>query len=46
MCESVGYYRAYQSGGYTLHGVGYGFLVDKDAGERSYMDEEVVITRW
>ncbi len=45
LCETLPYYRAYQSGAYTTDGLGYGFLLDKDCGERAYMDEEVVITR-
>ena len=45
LCETLPYYRAYQSGAYTTEGLGYGFLLDKDCGERAYMDEEVVITR-
>ena len=45
LCETLPYYRAFQSGAYTNDGLGYGFLLDKDCGERAYMDEEVVITR-
>ncbi len=45
LCETLPYYRAFQSGAYTVDGLGYGFLLDKDCGERAYMDEEVVITR-
>lgn len=45
LCEALPYYRSYQSGSYTHDGLAYGFLLDKDCGERSYMDEEIVITR-
>ena len=45
LCEALPYYRAFQSGSYTNGNLAYGFLLDKDAGERSYMDEEIVITR-
>lgn len=45
LCETLPYYRAYQSGAYTTEGLAFGFLLDKDCGERAYMDEEIVITR-
>ena len=45
LCETLPYYRAYQSGAYTTEGLALGFLLDKDCGERAYMDEQVVITR-
>lgn len=45
LCEALPYYRAFQSGSYTNGNLAYGFLLDRDAGERSYMDEEIVITR-
>ena len=45
LCETLPYYRAFQSGAYTNGGIAYGFLLDRDCGERAYMDEEVVITR-
>lgn len=46
LCEALPYYRAYQSGAYTFGNLAYGFLLDKDSsGARSYMDEEIVITR-
>ncbi|KAH0544635.1 hypothetical protein FGG08_001285 [Glutinoglossum americanum] len=45
LCETLIYYRAYQSGAYTHDDLSFGFLVDKQCGERDYMDNEVVITR-
>lgn len=45
LCETLPYYRAYQSGAYTTEGLAFGFLLDKDCGERAYMDEDIVITR-
>ena len=45
LCETLPYYRSYQSGAYMNGGIAYGFLLDRDCGERAYMDEQVVITR-
>ena len=46
LCDSLPYYRAFQSGAYTSKGLAHGFLLDRDSGDnRAYMDEEVVITR-
>jgi hypothetical protein len=44
--ESVEYFRATRNHpAYRSQGVVYGFLVDQDCGERSYIDSEVVIAR-
>ncbi|MCJ1470214.1 hypothetical protein MMC07_008859 [Pseudocyphellaria aurata] len=45
LCEALPWYKAYQSGSYTFKDLAFGFLLDKDSGERQYMDEEIVITR-
>lgn len=45
LCETFDCYRAYQSGPYHNDGIGYGYLVDKAAAGRIYMDGEVIITR-
>ncbi|KAI9779951.1 MAG: hypothetical protein M1839_007107 [Geoglossum umbratile] len=45
LCETLVYYRAYQSGAYTHDELSFGFLVDKQCGERDHMDDEIVITR-
>ncbi|KAI9715076.1 MAG: hypothetical protein M1812_006194 [Candelaria pacifica] len=45
LCESLPYYRGYQSGGYSYGGLIYGFLLDKECHSRDYMDATVVITR-
>ena len=45
MCETLPYYRAFQSGPYSKANTGFGMLLDRDSGARPYMDEEVVITR-
>ncbi|MCJ1400048.1 hypothetical protein MMC11_003251 [Xylographa trunciseda] len=45
LCETLPYYRAYNSGAHTSGGLAHGFLLSSDHTERSFMDEEVVITR-
>ena len=45
LCDSLPYYRAFQSSAYIRDGLTHGFLIDRDCGDRSYMDEEVVIAR-
>ncbi|RDW62154.1 hypothetical protein BP6252_11587 [Coleophoma cylindrospora] len=43
LCETLPYYRAYQSGAYTNGGIVYGFMVDKEVGVRDKFEEEVMI---
>ncbi|KAL5116983.1 hypothetical protein ACEQ8H_005069 [Pleosporales sp. CAS-2024a] len=45
LCETLHYYRAYQSGCYSTGGFARGFMFDKVAHERDYMDSDVVISR-
>ena len=45
LCETLPYYRSYQSSAYVKNGLAYALLVDRDCGSRDYMDGEVVITR-
>ncbi|MCJ1389057.1 hypothetical protein MMC18_001911 [Xylographa bjoerkii] len=45
LCETLPYYRAYNSGAHTSGGLAHGFLLSSDNTERSFMDDEVVITR-
>ncbi|KZF22959.1 hypothetical protein L228DRAFT_283021 [Xylona heveae TC161] len=45
LCESVPYYRSYQSGAYVHDDIAYGVLLDKQCGRRDYMDDEIVIAR-
>ncbi|MCJ1307612.1 hypothetical protein MMC25_001259 [Agyrium rufum] len=45
MCETLPYYRAYESGIYATGGIAYGFLLDRDYSFLPHMDHEVVITR-
>ncbi|KAE8329966.1 hypothetical protein BDV39DRAFT_213445 [Aspergillus sergii] len=43
--DTLPWFRAVQGGAYHKDGLAWGVLVDRDSGERSYIDEEVVITR-
>lgn len=43
--DTLPWFRAVQGGIYHKDGLAWGVLVDRDSGERSYIDEEVVITR-
>ncbi|KAI5791861.1 hypothetical protein EDC01DRAFT_97726 [Geopyxis carbonaria] len=44
LCETLPYYRAYQSGAYAHDGLVYGYLVDGSGSPRDYMDERIVIS--
>lgn len=46
LCETLPYYRAYQSGPYISSGIIRGFLVDKEVGPRDKFQEEIMISRW
>src|SRR6266536_2981833 len=45
LCETLPYYRAYQSGAYTSDGVVCGFLCDKEVGVRDKFDDQIMIAR-
>jgi hypothetical protein len=45
LCETLPYYRAYQSGAYTSHSLVYGFLYDKEVGARDVFTDQVYIAR-
>ncbi|OJD32311.1 oxoglutarate iron-dependent oxygenase [Diplodia corticola] len=45
LCESLPYFRGYQSAGYCADGLAYSFMFDKEGSCRDYMDSEVVIAR-
>ena len=45
LCEMLPWYRAYHSGGYNSHRYGWGYMLDKDCGERKYMDDDIIIAR-
>ncbi|KAG9186187.1 hypothetical protein G6011_02743 [Alternaria panax] len=45
LCETLRYYRAYQSACYSTGGFARGFMFDKVAHNRDYMDSNVVISR-
>ncbi|MCJ1383484.1 hypothetical protein MMC17_006598 [Xylographa soralifera] len=45
LCETLPYYRAYNSGAHTSGGLAHGFLLSLDNTEGSLMNEEIVITR-
>ncbi|KAK6505728.1 hypothetical protein TWF481_007620 [Arthrobotrys musiformis] len=44
LCESLPYFRSYQSGCYATKGIGRGYLIDGHASERDYMDGCVIIS--
>lgn len=45
LCETLPYYRAYQSAGYTSGGLAYAFYFDKEGHDRDYFDSNVIISR-
>jgi hypothetical protein len=45
LCETLPYYRAYQSGAYITRGVVHAFMVDKEVGPRDKFEEEILIAR-
>jgi hypothetical protein len=45
LCETLPYYKAYQSGVYSHDGKVYGFMVDKEIGPRDKFEEEIYISR-
>ncbi|KAF2703790.1 hypothetical protein K504DRAFT_391765 [Pleomassaria siparia CBS 279.74] len=45
LCETLHYFRAYHGGSYTTGGFARGFMFDKSAHKRDYMDSAVVIAR-
>jgi hypothetical protein len=44
LCETLPYYRAYQTGIYMSDGIAYGHLIDKEVDARDKFDEQIVIT--
>ena len=45
LCETLPYYRAYQSGAYIAGGIVRAFMCDKEVGPRDKFDEEIMIAR-
>ncbi|KAI9804405.1 MAG: hypothetical protein M1825_001304 [Sarcosagium campestre] len=45
LCDTLPYYRAYESGCYIKDGLAYGFLLAHTTMARPYMDQDIVITR-
>lgn len=45
LSDTLPWYRAVQGGVYHCEGYCWGFILDADCGDRSYMDDEVIITR-
>ncbi|RJE26901.1 hypothetical protein PHISCL_00813 [Aspergillus sclerotialis] len=45
LCDALPWFRAVQGGSYNRDGFCWGFLLDADCGDRSYIDDEIVITR-
>lgn len=45
LCETLHYFRSYHGGGYTSGGLAWGFMFDKSAHARDYIDSTVVISR-
>lgn len=44
LCETLPYYKAYQSGAYTNNGLVHAIMIDKEVSVRDKFDEEIVIT--
>ncbi|CAG8185575.1 unnamed protein product [Penicillium salamii] len=45
LCDAIPWFRCTQGAMYHSEGFCYGFLIDADGGTRSYLDEEILITR-
>jgi hypothetical protein len=45
LCETLPYYKAYQSGAYITCGIVRAFMCDKEVGPRDKFDEEIMIAR-
>ncbi|KAF2728760.1 hypothetical protein EJ04DRAFT_88042 [Polyplosphaeria fusca] len=45
LCETLHYFRSWQAGGYMTAGFAKGFMFDKSAHSRDYIDSTVVISR-
>ncbi|OJJ48222.1 hypothetical protein ASPZODRAFT_140536 [Penicilliopsis zonata CBS 506.65] len=45
LCDALPWFRAVQGGSYHKDGFCWGYLIDADSGIRSYIDDEIVITR-
>ncbi|KAH2927129.1 hypothetical protein KXW15_001781 [Aspergillus fumigatus] len=45
LCDALPWFRAVQGGSYHCDHLCWGFLLDADCGIRSYIDEEVIVTR-
>ncbi len=45
LCETLPYYKAYQSGAYITQGTVRAFMCDKEVGPRDKFTEEIMITR-
>lgn len=45
LCETLPYYRAFQSGAHISQGVTRAFMVDKEVGIRDKLDDEILIAR-
>ena len=46
LCETLPYYRAYESAAYTVNGIVLGMVIDKEVGPRDKFDDQIVITKW
>lgn len=46
LCETLPWYRAYQSGLYQHNGIALGFMVDKEVTPRDVFTEEIMIASW
>ncbi|KAK2766113.1 hypothetical protein FQN54_007628 [Arachnomyces sp. PD_36] len=45
LCDAIPWFRSSQGGCYYVKGYCWGLLLDADCGTRSYIDDEVIITR-
>lgn len=46
LCETLPYYRAYESAAYTNDGILYGFLIDREVGIRDQFTDQIIISKW
>jgi hypothetical protein len=46
LCETLPYYRAYDSAAYTNNGILYAFMIDQEVGIRDKFTDQIIISKW
>jgi len=46
LCETLPYYRAYESAAYTKNGILYAFMIDREVGIRDKFTDQIIISKW